>query len=270
MQSFLCEPPRSRQFGLRPSVATWRLPLAGLVSILLTISISQVESFNGGIGISLVRSSPVVMRSQKGRIERSVRTRMNSLDTIGDSFAFANPLQRRCISEGSPFGNTVENKMRSLMLFSSAVRRSHGISESDEDNASSTLECETLNLESNEAAVDFQLISEGDNCTSPVLESDTLDSESNEADVESQSGGGSISLREDKEFKAAVEEVKDAAKNVTSSAIGLTTTIATKGPGILGRLLAAIVSIELRLVHIIVYSFLYREGIYQRLHWFFL
>jgi hypothetical protein len=215
-----------------------------MVSILLTFSIAQVESFNGGSGISWAHSnhfSPGVMRSKKTLIfERSVRMRMKARGAVGDPFASANLLRRRCSSQGSVTGNAIENKMRtrSLVLFSSVVRSSHGIFESDDDSASSTLENGASDSERNETAADFQ------------------------------SGGASISLKEDEEFKAAVKDVKDAAKNVTSSAIGLTTTIASKGPGILVRLLFAIVSVELRLVHIVICAFLHLVGVHQRLYCF--
>jgi hypothetical protein len=54
------------------------------------------------------------------------------------------------------------------------------------------------------------------------------------------------SLKENEEFQAAVTEVKVAAKNVTDSTVALTNTIVKKGPNILGILLRALVSNELR------------------------
>ena len=57
-----------------------------------------------------------------------------------------------------------------------------------------------------------------------------------------------VPLKEDENFKKAVEEVKDAALNVTESSVKLTSTIVTKGPGIIGRLLTALLSKEFRYV----------------------
>ena len=57
---------------------------------------------------------------------------------------------------------------------------------------------------------------------------------------------GPVPLKEDEKFIAAVNEVKVAAQNVTESAGKLTTTIVSKGPGILGRLFMALVSKEMR------------------------
>jgi len=54
------------------------------------------------------------------------------------------------------------------------------------------------------------------------------------------------SLKENEEFQAAVSEVKVAAKNVTDSTVALTNTIVRKGPNIIGILLQALVSNELR------------------------
>ncbi len=54
------------------------------------------------------------------------------------------------------------------------------------------------------------------------------------------------SLKEDEEFIAAVEEVRDAAKNVTASTVNLTSKIVTKGPGIIGRLLGCQITKGLR------------------------
>lgn len=54
------------------------------------------------------------------------------------------------------------------------------------------------------------------------------------------------SLKENEEFQAAVTEVKVAAKNVTDSTVALTNTIVRKGPNIIGILLQALVSNELR------------------------
>lgn len=58
------------------------------------------------------------------------------------------------------------------------------------------------------------------------------------------------SLKENEEFQAAVTEVKVAAKNVTDSTVALTNTIVKKGPNIIGILLQALVSNELRCVPI--------------------
>mmetsp|Transcript_5087 Transcript_5087/g.7165 ORF Transcript_5087/g.7165 Transcript_5087/m.7165 type:complete len:668 (+) Transcript_5087:227-2230(+) len=55
-----------------------------------------------------------------------------------------------------------------------------------------------------------------------------------------------IPLKEDEDFKAAVEEVKGAAKNVTLSTVNLTSTIVTNGPSILGRLIGCIATKGLR------------------------
>jgi len=55
-----------------------------------------------------------------------------------------------------------------------------------------------------------------------------------------------IPLTEDEDFITAVNEVKDAAQNVTSSAGALTKTIVTNGPNILSRLLATVISAEMR------------------------
>lgn len=55
-----------------------------------------------------------------------------------------------------------------------------------------------------------------------------------------------IPLKEDLDFKKAVEEVKDAALNVTESSVKLTSTIVTKGPGIFMRLLKTVLSKEFR------------------------
>lgn len=55
-------------------------------------------------------------------------------------------------------------------------------------------------------------------------------------------------LKEDEDFIKAVEEVKDAALNVTESSVKLTSTIVTRGPGIIGRLLQALVAKEFRYV----------------------
>lgn len=55
-----------------------------------------------------------------------------------------------------------------------------------------------------------------------------------------------IPLKEDEEFIKAVEEVKGAALNVTESSVKLTSTIVTKGPGIIGRLLQALMAKEFR------------------------
>lgn len=57
-----------------------------------------------------------------------------------------------------------------------------------------------------------------------------------------------VSLKEDEEFIEAVKEVKDAAINVTESSVKLVTTAVTKGPGIIGRLVSAVASKELRYV----------------------
>jgi len=57
-----------------------------------------------------------------------------------------------------------------------------------------------------------------------------------------------VPLMEDEEFKAALEEVKDAAKNVTESSVKFTSAIVTKGPGIIGRLLGTLVSKGFRYV----------------------
>ncbi len=57
-----------------------------------------------------------------------------------------------------------------------------------------------------------------------------------------------IPLKEDLDFKKAVEEVKDAALNVTESSVKLTSTIVTKGPGIFMRLLKTVLSREFRCV----------------------
>jgi hypothetical protein len=57
-----------------------------------------------------------------------------------------------------------------------------------------------------------------------------------------------VPLKEDEAFQKAVEEVKDAALNVTESSVKLTSTIVTKGPGIIGRLLKAVLSKEFRYV----------------------
>jgi len=54
------------------------------------------------------------------------------------------------------------------------------------------------------------------------------------------------SLAKDKDLITAVNEVKDAAQNVTTSAGVLTKTIVTNGPSILSRLLSALVSDEMR------------------------
>lgn len=53
-------------------------------------------------------------------------------------------------------------------------------------------------------------------------------------------------LREDEEFITAVQEVKGAAQNVTSSAGELTKTIVTNGPNIMLALFNAMVSKEMR------------------------
>jgi len=53
-------------------------------------------------------------------------------------------------------------------------------------------------------------------------------------------------LKEDEEFIAAIEEVKGAAKNVSSSVGNLTTSVLSKGPDILISLFRAVVSQELR------------------------
>jgi hypothetical protein len=63
------------------------------------------------------------------------------------------------------------------------------------------------------------------------------------------------SLKENEEFQAAVTEVKVAAKNVTDSTVALTNTIVKKGPNILGILLRALVSNELRCVPFRFYRF---------------
>lgn len=55
-----------------------------------------------------------------------------------------------------------------------------------------------------------------------------------------------IPLKEDEDFKSAVTEVKEAALNVTESSVKLTSTIVTKGPGIIGRLLMTVLSKEFR------------------------
>ena len=57
-----------------------------------------------------------------------------------------------------------------------------------------------------------------------------------------------VPLKEDEEFIEAVKEVKDAAINVTESSVKLVTTAVTKGPGIIGRLVSAVASKELRYV----------------------
>ena len=57
-----------------------------------------------------------------------------------------------------------------------------------------------------------------------------------------------IPLKEDVDFQKAVEEVKDAALNVTESSVKLTSTIVTKGPGIFMRLLKTVLSKEFRCV----------------------
>ena len=55
-----------------------------------------------------------------------------------------------------------------------------------------------------------------------------------------------VPLKEDEDFKRAVEEVKGAALNVTESSVKLTSTIVTKGPGIIGRLFMTIFSKQFR------------------------
>ena len=56
------------------------------------------------------------------------------------------------------------------------------------------------------------------------------------------------SLKEDEVFIAAVQEVKYAAKNVTSSSAQFTSAIVSKGPSILWRIFAAFVDVEIRYV----------------------
>lgn len=55
-----------------------------------------------------------------------------------------------------------------------------------------------------------------------------------------------VPLKEDLDFKKAVEKVKGAALNVTESSVKLTSTIVTKGPGIIGRLFKSLISKEFR------------------------
>mmetsp|Transcript_6246 Transcript_6246/g.6992 ORF Transcript_6246/g.6992 Transcript_6246/m.6992 type:complete len:685 (+) Transcript_6246:312-2366(+) len=75
--------------------------------------------------------------------------------------------------------------------------------------------------------------------TSPLMAS--LIDDSDETEIKDP-----IPLKDDKEFIAAVKEVKEAALNVTASSVQLTSAIVTKGPGILRRLFAMVVSKELR------------------------
>jgi len=63
---------------------------------------------------------------------------------------------------------------------------------------------------------------------------------------ETATTGERLPLMENEEFILAVKEVKSAAQNVTESAGKLTTTIISKGPGILGRLFMVLVSKEMR------------------------
>jgi len=58
-----------------------------------------------------------------------------------------------------------------------------------------------------------------------------------------------IPLKEDEEFIKAVQELKGAALNVTESSVQLTSAIIKKGPGIIGRLLAAVADNQLGYVH---------------------
>lgn len=58
-----------------------------------------------------------------------------------------------------------------------------------------------------------------------------------------------LKLKEDEEFIKAIQEVKGAALNVTESSVQFTSAIIKKGPGIIGRLLAALVDTQLWYVH---------------------
>ncbi len=78
----------------------------------------------------------------------------------------------------------------------------------------------------------------------PLSSALTSDHEVDETGEDSE--GEFKSLKEDEEFIAAVEEVKDAAKNVTASTVNLTSKIVTKGPGIIGRLLGCQITTGLR------------------------
>lgn len=73
-------------------------------------------------------------------------------------------------------------------------------------------------------------------------------SESTEGTTDEDNEFEAPSLKENEEFIAAVTEVKAAAKNVTESTVALTSTIVKKGPDIIGMLLSALLSKELRYV----------------------
>lgn len=57
-----------------------------------------------------------------------------------------------------------------------------------------------------------------------------------------------VPLKDDEEFIAAVNEVKEAAKNITTSSVQFTSAIVTKGPGIFWRLFTTLVEKEIRCV----------------------
>jgi hypothetical protein len=57
-----------------------------------------------------------------------------------------------------------------------------------------------------------------------------------------------IPLKEDEEFISAVNDVKEAAKNVTTSSVQFTSAIVSKGPGIVWRLFSTVVRKPIRCV----------------------
>ena len=69
-----------------------------------------------------------------------------------------------------------------------------------------------------------------------------------------------VPLKEDLDFKKAVEEVKGAALNVTESSVKLTSTIVTKGPGIIGRLFKSLISKEFRYVLMFIYIYCHKHA----------
>ncbi len=89
---------------------------------------------------------------------------------------------------------------------------------------------------------EFELTKDGDSDESKNSNSEEDDEVLDETDV--------VPLKDDEEFQAAVNEVKEAAKNITTSSVQFTSAIVTKGPGIFWRMFTALVTKEIRYVSI--------------------
>ncbi len=113
-----------------------------------------------------------------------------------------------------------------------------------QNNHSSNQQTQRINRRLATAAWLLDKDKSGGKLLSNVLMSSVADE--NDINTSDSEASNPIPLKEDEEFIAAVNEVKEAAKNVTSSSVQLTSAIVSKGPGIFWRLFTTLVSKEMR------------------------